>query len=300
MKHVKKEVQIALVAIAGIVVLYFGLQFLKGMSLVSDEDVYYAAFDDISGLAPSSAIYASGYQVGVVQSINFDYDGTGGCVAALGLDKRFRLMSGTTAAIESDMLGNVKVNLVPSSDGGEQLSPGDTIKGGQEKGVLGKAAEMLPTIERMLPKLDSIVGSLNALLADSAMTGTLHNVETVTANLTTTTAEMNTLLASLNRDVPGMMGKADAVLDNAGQITENLSRVDFAATIAKADATLENVRLMTERLSNAEGTLGLLVNDAALYDNLNATMRSADSLLLDLKEHPKRYVHFSLFGRKDK
>ena len=138
------------------------------------------------------------------------------------------------------------------------------------------------------------------LLADPALANSLHNVETVTGNLTVTTTQLNTLLTNLNHDVPGMMKKAGNVLDNTTTLTANLSKVDVAGTMAKVDATLQNVEEFTAQLNDREGSLGLLMHDPALYNNMNSTLRSADSLLIDLKAHPKRYVHFSLFGRKDK
>ncbi len=300
MKFFNREVQIALVAIVGVVVLFFGLQFLKGLSLFSDEDVYYVSFDDISGLSASSAVYADGYKVGVVKDIVYDYGRRGNIVAEIGLDKNLRLPKGSTAEIESDMLGNVKINLMLANNPVERVAVGDTIRGGKASGMLGKAADMIPTIERMLPKLDSIMARLNVLLADPAVENSLHNVDEITSNLTTTTAQLNTLVAGLNKRVPGMMAKADGILDNTGRLTKNLSELDVAATMARVDATLENVRQMTDKLNSNEGTLGLLMRDPSLYNNLNSTVKSADSLMIDLRQHPKRYVHFSVFGRKDK
>lgn len=299
MKFFNREVQIALVAILGVVVLYFGLQFLKGLKMFSEEDVYYVAFDDVSGLSPSCAVYAKGYKVGTVKDITYDYEGTGDIVASIGLDNDMRLPLGTTAEIESDMLGNVKVGLVMPSGVSDMVALGDTISGGTASGMLDKAAEMLPAVQGILPKLDTIAAQLSALLADPALASSLHNVDKITSNLTTTTARLNTLMYTLNRNVPGMLAKADGILDNTGKLTKNLSELDVAATMARVDATLDNVRQLTERLDNAEGTLGLLMRDPSLYNNLNSTALSADSLLIDLRQHPKRYVHFSVFGRKD-
>ena len=299
MKYFTKEIQIALVAIVGVVVLFFGLQFLKGMSLFSDEDVYYASFDDISGLSASSAVFANGYQVGVVKGIEHDFS-TGNTVAALGLAKRMRVPKGTTAKIETDMLGNVKVSLVLAEDRSSAMAVGDTLTGGKDVGMLDKAAKMLPAIESALPKFDSILDKLNTLLADPALANSLHNADKVTANLTVTTSQLNTLIAGLNDKLPGMMDKADGILDDTGKLTHDLSELDVAATMARVDATLENVRQMTEKLNSDEGTLGLLMRDPSLYNNINSTVRSADSLMIDLREHPKRYVHFSIFGKKDK
>lgn len=300
MKYFTKEVQIALVAIIGIVILFFGLKFLKGLSVFSTADTYYAEFYDISGLTKSCPIYANGFQVGSVSGIDYDYAKQGHIKAALDLDKAMHLPVGTRAEIESDLMGNVKVNLVMPSEAEGNVAVGGTISGGKALGALGKAGDMMPQIERMLPKLDSIMASLNAILADPAIKNTLHNADKISGDLTETTRQLNALMAEVNGKMPALMDKADATLDNASKVAKNLSDLDVAATLAKVDATLDNVHEMTEKLNSNEGTLGLLMRDPGLYDNITATMRDADSLVIDLKAHPKRYVHFSLFGRKDK
>ncbi len=300
MKFFTKEVQIALVAIVGIVVLFFGMQFLKGLSIFSTNDSYYVKLKDISGLSVSSPVYANGYKVGVVKDIVFDYSGAGNIVAEIDLDDKMRLPKGTTAEIESDMLGNVKMNIVLAANNLDYIAAGDTLQGGKASGALDKAAAMIPAIEKVLPKLDSIMGSLNVLLADPALANSLHNVDEITANLTTTTKELNTLMGGLNKNMPGMLAHANNVLESTDKITKDIATVDISATMAKVDATLANVQQLSAKLNSNDGTLGLLMRDPSLYNNLTATMRDADSLLIDLKAHPKRYVHFSIFGRKDK
>lgn len=300
MKFFTKEVQIALVAIAGIVVLFFGLSFLKGLSLFSNNNSYYVKFSDISGLSESSPVYARGYRVGVVKNIIYDYNKASDIIAEIDLDSRMNLPIGTAAQLESDMLGNIKINLLFPENIASMLNRGDTISGTVSGGALAKVAALVPTVEKMLPKLDSILASVNMLLADPALANSLHNIDHITSDLTTSTRELNVLMAQLNKDVPGMVTRANTVLDNTGQLTGKLNELDLAATMAKVDATLENVHQMTEALNNNQGTLGLLMRDPELYRNLTATMQSADSLLIDLRAHPKRYVHFSLIGRKDK
>lgn len=295
-----KEIQIALVAIASIVVLFFGLKFLKGMTLFSTDDNYYVTFDDIMGLSASSPIYANGYRVGVVENIIFDYEGQKQIVAVVGLDKQMRLPKGSTAEISKDLMGNIQLDLVMGPNPADLMAPGDTLRGAEQQGLMGKAGAMLPQIEQMLPKLDSILASVNALLADPALAHSLHNIDHITANLTTTTEQLHHLSASLNNQVPGLMKQADGVLANTNTLTKNLSDLDIAMTMAKVNNTLQNVEQMTAKLNSNEGTLGLLMRDPQLYQNLNATMSHADSLMIDLKQHPKRYVHFSVFGRKDK
>lgn len=300
MKFFTKEVKIALTAIVGIVVLFYGLQFLKGLNVFSTDITYYVAFDDVSGLSPSSPVYANGYRVGVVKSLNYDYNPQGKIVAELDLNKNMRVPRGSHAELASDLLGNIKINLVLSEDPINMIGHGDTIPGEMEMGMMTKVSKMLPAIEHMMPKLDSIITSLNTLLADPALRNTLHNVEGMTGNLNATSAELKSLSASLNREVPGMMNKANGVLDNTQQLTGNLAAIDVEGMAAKVNQTLANVEQMTQRLNSNEGTLGLLMRDATLYNNLSSTAASADSLLIDFKAHPKRYVHFSVFGKKDK
>ena len=300
MKFFTKEVKIALTAIVGIVVLFYGLQFLKGLNVFSTDITYYVAFDDVSGLSPSSPVYANGYRVGVVKSLNYDYNPQGKIVAELDLNKNMRVPRGSHAELASDLLGNIKINLVLSEDPINMIGHGDTIPGEMEMGMMTKVSKMLPSIEHMLPKLDSIISSLNTLLADPALRNTLHNVEGMTGNLNATSAELKSLSASLNREVPDMMNKANGVLDNTQQLTGNLAAIDVEGMAAKVNQTLANVEQMTQKLNSNEGTLGLLMRDATLYNNLSSTAASADSLLIDFKAHPKRYVHFSVFGKKDK
>ena len=300
MKNFSKEIQIALVAIVGVVVLYFGLQFLKGLTVFSTDSNYYVKFKDISGLSASSPVYANGYRVGVVEDIVYDFDGEGDIVAVVGLNKEMRMPKGTTADIVSDLLGNIKLELKLGDRVAGTLAPGDTIIGGQEQGAMAKAAEIIPQVQSLLPKLDSILVSVNALLADPAIANSLHNIDQITGSLTNTSRELNRLSASLNQQMPQMLENADRMLANANNLTRNLNEMNLAATMQKVDNTLRNVEQMTAKLNSNDGTLGLLMRDPELYNNLNATMMHADSLMIDLKRHPKRYVHFSVFGKKDK
>lgn len=300
MKKFSKEIQIALVAVAGLLVLFFGLQFLKGMTLFSGDNRYFVKFKDVSGLSVSSPIFANGYRVGVVEDIVFNYQNAGEIVASIGIDPKLSVPQDSRAEISTDLMGNVKVELVLGDAAQGMAAPGDTLDGCQQLGAMGKAANMIPTVQQMLPKLDSILASVNTLLADPAIAHSLHNVDQITADLTRTSHDLSLLTASLNRQMPQMLQNADGVLANTNQITKQINDLDIAATMTSVNTTLRNVEQMTAALNSKEGTLGLLMRDPSLYSNLNATMMHADSLMIDLKQHPKRYVHFSVFGKKDK
>ena len=295
-----KEIKIALVAIVGILIMYFGINFLKGMNLFSTNNAYYMTFDDIQGLGASTPIYADGYKVGIVDGLEYDYKENGPIKVKVDIIKDLRIPQGSKAEIVKDLMGNLQVNLLLANNPRERVEPGGIIPGAVNGGMMDKAANLVPVVEKMLPKLDSILTSVNALLADPALAASLHNVKTITSNLTVSTRELNTLMAGLNKQVPGMIGKANGVLDNTNRLTANLASLDVQGTLNKVNQTLESAHQFTEKLNSNQGSLGLLMNDTKLYDNLTSTMSHADSLVIDLKAHPKRYVHFSVFGRKDK
>ena len=296
----KKEVTIAITACVAVVILFFGLNFLKGMTIFSSDNSYYVRFHDIQGLSKANPIYADGYKVGVVKDIYYDYAGNGDVIVKFDVDNNLRIPKGSTAEVGSDLMGNVKMNLLMANNPRERVNPGDTIQGATNSGLMGRVAQILPTVEALVPKIDSILTSVNALLADPALAATLHNAQQITSNLTTTSQQLNVLMANLNKSVPGMLNKADATLANTQKLTNNLAAVDIQTTMNEVNSTISNLKTFTDNLNNGKGSLGLLMNDPGLYNNLNSTMSSADSLLIDLKAHPKRYVHFSLFGKKDK
>lgn len=314
----KNEIKIALVAIAGIVILFFGMQFLKGLDLFSTSTAYKMKFSNISGLSSSCPIYANGFKVGTVKSIDYNYQNPSDITVDVDIDPNMRIPKGTSAEIVSDLMGNVQVNLILADGKLGIIDKGGLIDGRINNGALEEMKDMVPAIQQMLPKLDSILASVNVLLADPALVASLHNVQTITTDLTTSTKELNALLAQVNKELPRLTGNANSLLTStnstmdgahelvkgANNLVTNLngqiSGVDLAETMSKVDKTLENMQQLSSKLNSNEGSLGLLMNDPALYNNLNHTMQSADSLLINLKAHPKRYVHFSLFGRKDK
>lgn len=291
----KKEVKIALVAISGLIILFFGLNFLKGLSVFSDNDIYYVTFKNVSGVEKNTPVYADGVNVGIVNEIVYDYSHEKPTLITIAVSKQMRIPLGSKAEVASDLMSNTQVNLLLANNMRERVAPGDTIQGAEEDGTIARLKAMLPAVEAMVPKLDSILYSLNTLLADPALKQIVHNAEHVTANLNTTTKELNRLMGTLNKDVPGMMKKVDVVLDNTEVLTGNLSQLDLQNTLSQVNATLAGVQQTVDKLNSADGTVGKLLNDPSLYENLNATMAHADSLVIDLKAHPKRYVKFSIW-----
>ncbi|WP_455669025.1 MlaD family protein [Phocaeicola sp.] len=293
-----KEVKIGLIGIAALAMLIFGINYLKGINMFQSANYYYVEYTNINGLANSSPVFANGFKVGTVRNINYNYTKPGHVTVEVEVDKEMRIPKGSTGELVTEMLGTVKMNLTMDYAATEFYQPGDTLPGKTNTGLMGAAEEKLvPQMEQMLPKLDSILQSLNTLLADPALTATIHNAERLTTNLDVTTRQLNSLM---QKDLPQITGKLITITDNFAAVSENLKGIDYASTFNKVDSTLYNVQMLTEKLNRKDNTIGLLFNDPAFYHNLSTTTANAASLLEDLKAHPKRYVHFSLFGKKDK
>jgi phospholipid/cholesterol/gamma-HCH transport system substrate-binding protein len=296
-----KEIRIALTVIIGIVVLFVGMNFLKGIIVFSNDNSYKVVMRDINGLSASSPVYANGFQVGVVRNILYDYEGVnGGIIVTIDVDNKMRIPVGTTAEVSSDLMGNLKLNLILSDNMRESIEPGGVIIGSLGKGMMDEVAQMMPQLKALLPKLDSILTNVNIIMSDPALKSIIDNVNGATDNLNKSSAQLNKMMTQFESTMPGMLQKVDATLSNTEQITSDIAKADIATTMKNISATLQNCRELTDKLNSNEGSLGKFINDPSLYDNLNATMRDADSLMIDLKSHPKRYVHFSIFGRKDK
>lgn len=258
---------------------------------------YYVNFTNINGLPTSSPVFANGYKIGLVRDIQYNYKELGSVTVEVELDEEMRIPKGSKGELVTEMLGTVKMNLILNLESQSYLQPGDTLDGFANNGLMGVAETMVPKVEQLLPKMDSILSSLNRLLADPALTQTLHNAEQITANLNVTTHELNKLMKN---ELPTITGNLTSISENINTITTNLKEVDYASTMKRIDSTLANIQTLTNKLNSKDNTIGLLFNDPTLYQNLSATTANASSLLEDLKAHPKRYVHFSIFGKKDK
>ena len=299
-KFFSREVKIALTAVVAIVFLFFGLNFLKGMSLFDNNVEYKMAFSDLKGLIRNTSIYANGYKVGTVKEIIFDFEKQGPIEVECEIDPRLYIPYGTKAKIETDLMGNIKVSLLLGKQGAQRLKPGDVIEGVDEKGAMDQVAEMMPNVQAIIPKVDSIMTSINMILSNPALASILTNMDGMSANLKETTFELNGLMKELHYAMPGMMKHANNTLAHTEKLSKNLSDIDVNGMMAKIDHTLSNVESMTTALNSKEGTVGLLLHDAAAYNHLSSTLSHVDSLMIDLKAHPMRYVHFSIFGRKEK
>lgn len=295
-----KEVKIGLVTVVAAIIVYVGIIFLKGLKMFSDDVSYFVEMSDVQGMPTASDVRANGLKVGTVKAINFN-QGTQMLTVEISVDPHFQIPQGTTVYMTKEMLGSAMMNLRLGPDPASILHPGDTIKGAPMVDIMTAAGDMLPQVEKMLPKVDSILTAVNGLVSDPALKTSLANMAVISENLKTTTATMNSLLG---KDVPTLVGKANNICSNLESATGQLSQVDMVSMANKVDTTLTNVQQMTFKFNTAmadkNSSLGMLMNDNSIALHLDSTFANSAKLLEDLRLHPKRYVHFSLFGKKDK
>ena len=293
-----KEAKIGLVSIVSLALLYLGINYLKGVNLFKPVNHYYVAFSNVKGVTVSSPVFVEGFKVGLVREISYDYDTTGKISVLVSLEDKMRINKGSYITVVNSFLGGAELHIHLNTFVDDYFHSGDTIEGRMETDMMTSVQEnLLPGIEQMMPKLDSILGGLQTLVNHPALTQSLAHVEQTTASLEHSSRRLDQLLA---KDVPVIVENLKGITTNFESVSGQLKELDLAGTMRTVNATLANLKLSTDKLNSADNSLGLLLNDRQLYDNLNGTMENASLLLLDLREHPKRYVHFSLFGSKQK
>ena len=177
----------------------------------------------------------------------------------------------------------------------EAFHPGDTIKGSDVSGLMQKVGGMVPQLEQVVAKIDTLVATLNMLVSNPNLPLIMQNAELITENLNRSSEQLSQLLSN---DIPQMTGTFTKAGENVSVLADRMNQLDLQATLNSVNQTISSVHSMMEQMQSPSGTLGKMMSDAELYDNLNHTVQSADSLVTDLKAHPKRYVHFSVFGGK--
>lgn len=293
----KKEYKIGVVGIMALVALFMGIRFLQGKDLFNTNHEYYVSFVNAKGLARSSKVYADGIDVGIVSDILYDYENPGNVLLEISVDPRLVLRAGTRIQLDSGLMGGCTLNIYPSSGDGRAYHKGDTIPGCEQPAFMDKAADVIPDVRQMIAKVDTLLETLNRVAGDPSIPVVIDNVRNVTADLRITTQRLNGLLED---DVPRLLTTYNQLGEHTTAMVDHFKSVDIRPTIDSVNTTLSNVNGLLARIQSNEGTIGAFINDRSMYDNLNHTIQSADSLVTDIKAHPKRYVHFSVFGRKDK
>ena len=290
---IKKEVQIGLLAIVAVALGYIGVNFLKGIEIFKKTSIYYAHFDNLSGISAAAPVEASGFKVGNVRSVAFDYSRGYGATLELALDDDMRIPVGSQLKIKSNPLGSAELVLVINPQSQTYLSEGDTIASQDAgDGLLSSVSEkILPAIAGMMPTITNTLERLNALLNDKSIDSMLYG-------LNASTQQLHGMMAGLNRTSRSL----GPVLDNVGHMSSNLANFSGQLSSMRLDSlmlslqeTTAQLQMVSQQLRGKDNTAGLLLNDPSLYNRLDSLVGSADRLMRDLQENPKRYVHFSIF-----
>jgi phospholipid/cholesterol/gamma-HCH transport system substrate-binding protein len=292
-----KEMIIGLITILSLVILYVGLNHLKGANVFKPANHYYVRMPRVNELQMSSPVYVDGFKVGLVDVIDFGYESGGNIVVQISLDKKMKVETGSYLELKSGLTSGAYLDMFLNKYVSTYYQPGDTLTGITKPGMMDRISEeMLPQIEHILPRLDSILQGIQVIVNHPALTQTLDNLSSTTANLEKSTIHLNKILS---KDISPILSNLNQVSSDFTIVSQNLKTLDLNSTMNLANQTLSNINLITGQLNNKNNSLGLLMNDRSLYDNLDSTALNASRLLYDLREHPKRYVHFSLFGKRD-
>ncbi|MDR0682532.1 MAG: MlaD family protein [Dysgonamonadaceae bacterium] len=294
-KIFNKEVTIGVVTIISLFVLYFGINYMKGINLFKPTNHYYVSMPNVSELQKSGPVFIDGFRVGTVNSIQYKFDevNTNNIVVQISLDENIKLKTGSYIELKSGLTSGAYLNLIINRQATSYCQAGDTIEGISSIGLMDQlSAELLPQIENLLPRLDSILLGIQVLVNHPALVQSLNHIEVTAANLQNSSNQLNQLLS---KDVPVIVSSLNKVSSDFTVVSSRLKELDLQATFAKIDKVMQNIDQMSGQLNSKDNTLGLLLNDRSLYDHLDSTARNASNLFLDIKEHPKNYVHFSVF-----
>lgn len=296
-KIFNREVKIGLMVVVSLVVLFFGLNYLKGINIFKPTNHYFLTFEKVGGLVSSNPVYIKGYKIGQVSNIKYDFSQQKSFVVQIEIQDDVKLPSGTVAELFDDgLMGGKAINLVFSEKKTFQ-NTGDTLISQIVPGLMDVlSAELLPNISSALKNIDSLVIVAEQLLSSEEIEKALLSIESATADLSSSSASLKNYIKT---DVPMLLSNIDTIANDFKGISSGLNQWEFDSLYLKIEGTIANLETLTETLNKKESTLGLLLNDSSVYNELDSTINSANALLKDLKENPKRYVHFSLFGRKD-
>ena len=302
-----REIKIGLVLIIAIFLLYFGMNFLKGLDIFSPMKTYIGQFESLNQIETSSPVYIRGYKVGQVNKISYDFADSKSFTVSVVINKDIRLPQGTRMMLVSDgLLGGGAVELrlpllneVP--EGQQFYAAYDTLPTGIEGGLIDKLqGGLIADLNKTINDIDTIVVNLKGQLEGNEVKDILVHVDNITSDLNASSVKLKSII---NNDVPPIVADAKATLTDTREtmarlngFSQKIDSIDVASIVNKVDTTLDNIQKISNVANSKEGTLGLLINDKGLYNKVSRTIESADTLITDIKAHPKRYINISIFG----
>lgn len=296
MKKTSRNALIGLAFLASLLMIYFGINFLKGINVMKQQKQYYALFDDVTSLLLSSPVYVKGYQVGLISSITMAETEPMKFAVALSLVEEFPIPEDSYLEYGTDLFGASMATLVlgPST---VRLQPGDTINGRKVTGLMDGAATLLPRADSIFLRIDSLLLSLQRLTAHPSWEESINGIGQTVSHLNKTSESLDRIMSAIEKDLPEISSNLHAVTDDLNKVSSDLSAMDFNRTYVTIDETVSNLKQLSEKINSNDNSLGLLMNDTKLHDSLNVTIDAATRLLEDIRLNPGRYlkVKVSLF-----
>ncbi|MBD5262999.1 MAG: MCE family protein [Bacteroides sp.] len=296
-KIFNKEFAIGLSVIVAILILIFGIDFLKGINLFRPAHYYVAYYDNVDELTVSSPVLINGYKVGQVREVNFNYEKPGKVEVVMALDKNLQLPEGSRADLGTTLLSGARIELTMGAGPG-MIPSGGEVPSGVKAGLMSSVQDVMPSLTGILPKVDSLLYNLNVLVADPALTASIQRLDGITGDLLATTHGLN---ATINNQVPRLANNTVRITQSLDTIVGNLGQLSYQLKSLPLDATVDNVNQLTANLSqfsrqlnDKNSTLGLLTSDPELYNRITQVSADIDSLLVDIKKNPKRYISIKL------
>ncbi|MDE6444978.1 MAG: MlaD family protein [Muribaculaceae bacterium] len=297
-KLFSKEFIIGLSVIVAILVLFFGIEYLKGINLFKPANFYVAKYSNVAGLEVSAPVSIDGYKVGQVREINFNYEHPGEIEVVMALNKSLRLPKDSKAVIATSLLSGAYVE-IKMGKSSQLAEVGSIINGETTPDMMASISDqVLPAVGTILPKVDSLLANLNNLVADPALSQSIKRLDNITADISATTAGLRTVMGS---QVPAIMSKAGKVTTNLDSLTRNLASLSYQLKQLPIDKTMGNVNQVTEnlvrfsdQLNSQNSTIGKFNSDPELYNRINRVTADIDSLILDIQKNPKRYISIKL------
>lgn len=320
--NISRETKIGLLVASSIGLLVFGFNFLKGKNIFFKRDKYYAVYEKIDGLVESNPVQINGFTVGQVRDIYFHPDNSGRIIVSFVMkDTEFKIPKNTIArVISADFLGSKAIQLVLGNSQ-QYYQDGDTLIAGIQASLTEEVnKQVLPLknkAEKLIGSIDSVLAVVQYIFNEESTQNIKNSFESINDAITTlkkTSIRIDTLvseqrvkflrissnLESITNNVRNNNEKITKVINNFSSLSDTLLKANIASTISNTNKTLTQVADITEKINKGEGTLGLLLNNDSLYNNLNSASKDLDLLLEDMRVNPSRYVHFSVFGRKEK
>lgn len=311
---IANETKVGILATVAIAILVLGYSFLKGNDVFTSENTFYASYDQVDGLTVSKPIFVNGYQIGRVSGLTLKP--TGDILTEFKIDKKYDIPKNTIARIAStDLLGS-KAIVFELGDASVIADNGDTLQADIQQNIMDKVEPVQKKAEAVFLMLDSVLTSINNTVNpefQKNVNRSLASIANTLQTLESTAGQVDGLVGAEKSKISGILtnlesisknmeqnnARISAVFANMETITDNAAKLDFTQTMAKADKAVTDLQSITTNLNEGDGSLGKLLNDDSLYNNLEDASKSLDKLIVDMKENPKRYVHFSIFGRKN-